>query len=222
MTSNLASEEIAAYSQRLRNENEGVQVYQVDDCEEDDTPRPFWVSKKFKENVIRPILKSHFKRDEFLGRINEFVYFLPFSRREIMQLVSKELQIWADRAMKRHGIELTWDRSALDVLADGYNIYYGARSIKYEVERQVVDRLAAAHDLKLIGKKSVVKIIGDKNRTTGTLLKPDESDRNSQMFDRCVHLQVRNEKNGNFDDIDDNTLLGVITRQTSQHQNATS
>ena len=26
------------------------------------------------------MLKYHFRRDEFLGRINEIVYFLPFSR----------------------------------------------------------------------------------------------------------------------------------------------
>lgn len=38
-----------------------------------------------------------FKRDEFLGRINEFVYFLPFSRSELSKLVTKELQHWTDQ-----------------------------------------------------------------------------------------------------------------------------
>ncbi|CAH2209217.1 jg17513, partial [Pararge aegeria aegeria] len=33
------------------------------------------VSRKFKDTVVRPILKRHFGRDEFLGRINEIVYF---------------------------------------------------------------------------------------------------------------------------------------------------
>jgi len=37
------------------------------------------VSKTFKQTTIRPILKEHFKRDEFLGRIDEMLYFLPFS-----------------------------------------------------------------------------------------------------------------------------------------------
>ena len=31
-------------------------------------------------------------------------------------------------------------------LADGYNVYYGARSIKHEVERRVVTQLALAHE----------------------------------------------------------------------------
>ena len=31
-------------------------------------------------------------------------------------------------------------------LADGYNVHYGARSIKYEVERRVVSQLAAGHE----------------------------------------------------------------------------
>ena len=73
------------------------------------------ISGHFKENVIRPVLKYHFRRDEFLGRINEIVYFLPFSRllfnlgtefidmmklnrQELQKLVEKELKAWADRA----------------------------------------------------------------------------------------------------------------------------
>ena len=37
------------------------------------------------------------------------------------------------QAMQRHNINLTWERETLDVLADGYNVKYGARSIKHEV-----------------------------------------------------------------------------------------
>ena len=64
------------------------------------------VSSQFKENVVRRILKSHFKRDEFLGRINEIVYFLPFSKSELYQLVNKELQFWAKKAMDKHSVTL--------------------------------------------------------------------------------------------------------------------
>ena len=49
---------------------------------------------RFKERIIRPILKSHFQRDEFLGRINEIVYFVPFSRSELLLLVRMELDRW--------------------------------------------------------------------------------------------------------------------------------
>ena len=37
------------------------------------------------------------------------------------------------QALKRHSIKLTWDREVLDVLADGYSVKYGARSIQHEV-----------------------------------------------------------------------------------------
>lgn len=55
------------------------------------------ISRKFKEEVVQPILKHHFGRDEFLGRINEMVYFLPFSRAELIKLVAKELDFWAKK-----------------------------------------------------------------------------------------------------------------------------
>lgn len=100
---------------------------------------------------VKPILKAHFGRDEFLGRINEIVYFLPFTQSELIKLVAKELEAWADRAKKRHKIELKWNREVLSLLAEGYDIHYGARSIKYEVERRVVNQLAAAHEQGQLG-----------------------------------------------------------------------
>lgn len=66
----------------------------------DDSVSEVTISRQFKDNVVKPILKKHFKRDEFLGRINEVIYFLPFSRSELIQLVDKELQIWARRVSR--------------------------------------------------------------------------------------------------------------------------
>ena len=37
------------------------------------------------------------------------------------------------QAKARHNITLTWDSEVEDVLADGYNVKYGARSIHHEV-----------------------------------------------------------------------------------------
>lgn len=42
-------------------------------------------------------MQRHFKRDEFLGRITEMLYFLPFSRSELNLLVEKQLKIWRER-----------------------------------------------------------------------------------------------------------------------------
>lgn len=43
-------------------------------------------------------------------------------------------------------------------LADGYDVHYGARSIKYEVERRVVNQLAAAHEQGFIKKGCTVQV----------------------------------------------------------------
>lgn len=107
---------------------------------------------------MKPILQRHFKRDEFLGRINEIVYFLPFSRSELYELVDRELQLWAKRAQDKHKIILKWDGSVKSALADGYDVNYGARSIKYEVERRVVNQLALAHENGVIDCDCTVKV----------------------------------------------------------------
>lgn len=147
MTSNLASDEIANHALELRREAKEAAEHREEDGE---ISERVTISRKFKERVVQPILKLHFRRDEFLGRINEMVYFLPFSRSELITLVTRELNFWAKMALNRHDIHMSWDREVLDVLADGYDVHYGARSIKHEVERRVVNQLAAAHERELI------------------------------------------------------------------------
>lgn len=66
------------------------------------------------------------------------------------KLVTRELELWAERAKQRHKINLSWNRNVIGVLANGYDVHYGARSIKYEVERRVVNKLANAHENQLM------------------------------------------------------------------------
>jgi len=165
MTSNLASTEIAEHGLQLRRESEELtkEKYSDNNFQEKEIHDKITISRHFKEKIVQPILKSHFRRDEFLGRINEIVYFLPFSRSELISLVERELDFWSERAKQKHGIILTWDRTVLSLLADGYNVHYGARSIKHEVERRVISQLALAHETDQISPKSRVKL-----STTGT------------------------------------------------------
>ncbi len=37
------------------------------------------------------------------------------------------------QAKQRHNITLLWERPVLELLVGGYNLHYGARSIKHEV-----------------------------------------------------------------------------------------
>lgn len=160
MTSNLASTEIAEHALQLRREadeilRERAKGNLLDDAE---LQSKISISRHFKERVVQPILKFHFGRDEFLGRINEIIYFLPFSRPELSRLVERELKFWAQKAREKHNIELTWDNQVLNFLTDGYNVYYGARSIKHEVERRVVAQLALAHETDQLEKDCQVRL----------------------------------------------------------------
>ncbi|NXX51459.1 CLPB protein, partial [Tricholaema leucomelas] len=157
MTSNVGSEEIAQHALQLRQEAQQLSQQRMADSL-GDAQVQVTISRQFKEKVIRPLLKAHFRRDEFLGRINEVVYFLPFCHAELLQLVQKELSFWAKKAKARHNITLLWDREVMDVLADGYNLHYGARSIKHEVERRVVNQLAAAYEQELLPRGCTLRI----------------------------------------------------------------
>ncbi|KAI9344722.1 P-loop containing nucleoside triphosphate hydrolase protein [Pilaira anomala] len=166
MTSNLAQHEIADEAELLRLEASvssdaqttgtatviepklNKEPASVTDKEQDEAKinQQISLSRQFIQHVIYPILYEHFRRDEFLGRINEVLFFLPFSEEELREITSRELSRWAEKARTRHGITMTWEPEVVDVLADGYNIRYGARSIKYEVERKVVNLIAKANE----------------------------------------------------------------------------
>jgi len=178
MTSNLASTEIAEHALQLRREAEDIAKERyAGHIEDKDIGEKITISRHFKDRIIQPILKYHFGRDEFLGRINEIIYFLPFSKSELIHLVEKELQFWAARAKLKHSIDLSWDKSVLSLLADGYNVYYGARSIKHEVERRVVSQLALAHETDQLTAGCVVRLStaqgtgGDLGEAEGTRLR---------------------------------------------------
>ncbi|XP_057651338.1 caseinolytic peptidase B protein homolog [Diorhabda carinulata] len=191
MTSNLASDEIANHGLQLRKEIEKLKSERLAVPDSKDAEQKIsdtiTVSRKFKDEVVKPILKRHFKRDEFLGRINEIVYFLPFSRNELIQLVTREMQMWAQKAKEKHKIDIIWDRSVESALADGYDVNYGARSIKYEVERRVVNQLAAAHEKGFIGKGCSVQVCA---------LWPDNADAAE------IKLKVKNGGLKDFVDLD--------------------
>lgn len=192
MTSNLASDEIAQYGLKLRREAEARSAQRIGlaptaagldgvkvTVEADTTQGPeesLEVSRLFKDTVVRPILKRHFGRDEFLGRINEIVYFLPFSRQELLTLVNLELKRWAEKAFTRHAVELRWEGGVLGALADGYDVHYGARSIKHEVERRVVNQIALAAERGALGRGCCVLLSERDGRVKLAVRHPPSND----------------------------------------------
>jgi ATP-dependent Clp protease ATP-binding subunit ClpB len=149
LTSNLAQQEIADEAVRLRRvaaktaaradeTSSGVKAVL------DGSVDP--LTKNFKRNVVQPILRRHFGRDEFLGRINETLFFLPFTDEEQCQLARMELEAWKRRAEKKLNIELTWSPEVEAIAAEEYDLRYGARSIKYEIDRMCIAPIARAQE----------------------------------------------------------------------------
>ena len=162
MTSNLAQTEIGDESENLRKDL----LLNNNNNNNDNNDETITLSRSFIENIIQPILKKHFKRDEFLGRINEILYFLPFNEKELKELIIMELNKWSNIANKKHSIILKWNDYLIDILKDGYNFRYGARSIQHEVEKRVINKLAKIHENGKITNGSIVNIIGDINNGT--------------------------------------------------------
>ena len=94
MTSNCASDEIAEYDAELRRKNQRLLDHGTMSEE------TIAVTRSFKEQAIKPILKAHFKCDRFLGRIDEILYFLPSSKSELRQLVLYTAKYFVTRFLK--------------------------------------------------------------------------------------------------------------------------
>lgn len=67
----LHSSEIAEHALQLRREVEEERKGRREGGEDGSKGERITISSHFKDKVIRPVLKYHFRRDEFLGRINE-------------------------------------------------------------------------------------------------------------------------------------------------------
>ena len=144
MTSNLAQSSIADEAVRVRAK------LAKSGKSESETGREI-ISAEYAQKVIMPILKDHFKRDEFLGRINEILFFLPFTEEQKMGLANKEIDKWAKIAKKRHNMNIQWSQDVEEFIISSYDARFGVRSIQHEVGRQIVSRLAAAHEEDIIG-----------------------------------------------------------------------
>ncbi|KAI9026081.1 P-loop containing nucleoside triphosphate hydrolase protein [Hyaloraphidium curvatum] len=165
MTSNLAQQEIGREADFLRKDLAGAGPPKEENRERS-------LSREFIDKTIYPILRRHFGRDEFLGRINEILFFLPFSEPELHQLAEKELRSWRKRSEERHGIRLEWDDAVVRALCGEYNPSYGARSIKHGVERKVINQIARAHEADEIGEGSTVRLYVERGEVRMNFGKP--------------------------------------------------
>ena len=87
-------------------------------------------------------------------------------------------------------MELSWDAPVLDLLSQGYNVAYGARSVKHEVERKVVSLLANAQLFHGFPRNSLLQLYVD------YVLGTDGSTNNPQ-----IRLRIKPEGSQEFTEI---------------------
>jgi ATP-dependent Clp protease ATP-binding subunit ClpB len=85
-----------------------------------------------------------------------------------------------------------WDNCVSNALADGYNVYYGARSIKHEVERRVVAQLALAHETEQLTTGSQVRI---------SVVRPEVSEEEETDVEPVLKISIKKPDQEKFVDI---------------------
>lgn len=128
MTSNLGSEVIQGYMEKISTMDNGLSRDEtLDEC----------------RNRVVDILKQSV-RPEFVNRIDEIIMFEPLSRKDILGILNLQLDELS-RKMAENDIHLTYTQSFVDYLSDkGFDPAYGARPIKRILQRELVNLLAKA------------------------------------------------------------------------------
>lgn len=113
MTSNLASQQIAAHAN----------------------------DRKRQEEAVEEVLRRTF-RPEFLNRVDDIIIFQHLTRDEIAQIVELQMQRVAER-LARRGIQIRIAASASAWLAEaGYDPIFGARPLKRLIQNEILDELS--------------------------------------------------------------------------------
>jgi ATP-dependent Clp protease ATP-binding subunit ClpB len=101
-------------------------------------------SEELPEGVRRQVmetLQQHF-RPEFLNRIDEVIFFHTLSIAHLTKIIDIQIRSLLKRLEDRKiHVELT-DGAKRYLVAEGYDLRYGARPLKRTIQRQVLDPLA--------------------------------------------------------------------------------
>jgi ATP-dependent Clp protease ATP-binding subunit ClpB len=101
-------------------------------------------SDQLPEGVRRQVMEAlqHHFRPEFLNRIDEVIFFHTLSLAHMTEIIDIQIRSLLKRLEDRKShVELT-DAAKRYLVAEGYDLRYGARPLKRTIQRQVLDPLA--------------------------------------------------------------------------------
>jgi ATP-dependent Clp protease ATP-binding subunit ClpB len=81
-------------------------------------------------------------RPEFLNRVDEVIMFQPLLKREIRKIIDIQLGNLKNQ-VAANGIDLRFTDYALDHLAEqGFDVQFGARPLKRQIQKEIVNTLS--------------------------------------------------------------------------------
>ncbi|MCS7055442.1 MAG: AAA family ATPase [Thermoflexales bacterium] len=98
------------------------------------------------EEAERAIIRESetYFRPEFINRLDAVCFFKPLSRNIIRQIAQREVaDVIAREGIARRGLRVSVDDSVIDLLVErGYDLRFGARYLKRQIERSITYPLA--------------------------------------------------------------------------------
>lgn len=121
------------------------------------------VDVKILSDRLKQKLTNYFK-PELLNRFNEVVVFKPLTRDNLKEIVKLKLNELSSALSKNKKIELSFDNSVIERLAQlGYNPIFGARPLDSVIRHYIKENLANAILKNKIGPHSKVHFAFEKN-----------------------------------------------------------
>ena len=118
--------------------------------------------EKARERVLEEAKKTF--RPEFLNRLDDLVVFRSFTKPDLIQILSLEVEKVLERLRKKN-LKLALDEKAKDFLVEkGYDPQYGARPMRRAVERFFEDPLAEEILKGVLHEGDLIQVTADKDK----------------------------------------------------------
>jgi ATP-dependent Clp protease ATP-binding subunit ClpC len=118
--------------------------------------------EKARERVLEEAKKTF--RPEFLNRLDDLIVFRTFTKPDLIQILSLEVEKVLERLRKKN-LKLELDDKAKDLLVEkGYDPQYGARPMRRAVERFFEDPLAEEILKGTLREGELIQVTADKDK----------------------------------------------------------
>ncbi len=118
--------------------------------------------EKARERVLEEAKKTF--RPEFLNRLDDLIVFRSFTKPDLIQILSLEVEKVLER-LRRKNLKLELDETAKNFLVEkGYDPQYGARPMRRAVERFFEDPLAEEILKGVLHEGELIRVTADKDK----------------------------------------------------------